>query len=231
MHIVICDDDPLVVQELRDILEEVKGADIVCYPDGESLLARENRVDIAFLDVEMPGITGIQVGAKLKERNPNVKIFIVTAYPDYLDEAMRYQVFRYLSKPIDSERLRRNLSDALHQLTMASREYAVTTAGGVFTYRAEELVCIEAQNRRVLVHTTEGTLQSDKSMDYWREQLTLPCFFQTHRSYIVNMRYVSSIGRDMVTLKYRGRELTAFLTRRRYTTFKDTYLMYMEQVQ
>ncbi len=231
MRIVICDDDPLVVQELRGILEEFREFDIACYGNGESLLAREHRVDIAFLDVQMPGISGIRVGAQLKERNPHVKIFIVTAYPDYLDEAMRFQVFRYLSKPIDPERLRRNLGDALQQLSMASREYAVTTADGVHTCRAEEIVCIEAKDRHVTVHTLSGPLRSDKSIEYWRGQLTLPCFFQTHRSYIVNMRYVSAIGRDTVTLKYRDKEWQAFLTRRRYGIFKDTYLMYLERVQ
>ena len=61
------------------------------YETGDLLIQQEDRVDIAFLDVEMPVVSGIHIVAKLKEKNPKVKIFIVTADPDYLDEAMRFQ--------------------------------------------------------------------------------------------------------------------------------------------
>lgn len=66
-----------------------------------------------FLDVEMPGFDGIYVGNELKKQNDSVIIFIVTSYLEYLDAAMRFHVFRYLSKPIDKQRLFQNLDDAL----------------------------------------------------------------------------------------------------------------------
>ena len=114
--------------------------EFACYHSGDSLLETESRADIAFLDVEMPGVSGIHVGKKLKELNPNIKIFIVTSYPDYLDEAMRFQVFRYLSKPIDKNRLFRNLKDAIYQYNMESKEYPITTCDGIFVRRAEEII-------------------------------------------------------------------------------------------
>ena len=55
--------------------------------------------DIASLDVEMPGRSGIHVGAELMQKNVYVKIIIITSFPDYLDEAMDFHVYRYLSKP------------------------------------------------------------------------------------------------------------------------------------
>ena len=106
MRILFCDDNNAILEQLRsyvsDYFKENGGQqpELVCYDNGDALLAAETRADIAFLDVEMPGINGIQLGAKLKEMNPHIKIFIVTSYPDYLDEAMRFRVFRYLSKAI-----------------------------------------------------------------------------------------------------------------------------------
>lgn len=144
---------------------------------------------------------------------------------------MRFQVFRYLSKPIDKERLFRNLKDAVYQYNMESREFPIVTNDGVFVRRAEEIVCVEASQRKVLIYTTVGILQSTQPMEHWRQTLTLPCFYMTHRSYIVNMRFVSIIGKDRVLLKYRGHEQYAYLTRRKYTSFKDTYLMYRESVK
>lgn len=97
------------------------------YISGEELLNSDGRVDIAFLDVEMPGITGITVGKRLKEKYPYAKIFILTSYSDYLDEAMRFHVFRYLSKPVDKKRLFRNMKDALYQLSIDTREVSIET--------------------------------------------------------------------------------------------------------
>ena len=97
------------------------------YISGEELLNSDGRVDIAFLDVEMPGITGITVGKILKEKYPYAKIFILTSYSDYLDEAMRFHVFRYLSKPVDKKRLFRNMKDALYQLSIDTREVSIET--------------------------------------------------------------------------------------------------------
>ena len=111
MRIVFCDDDIEILNQLqRYVSEFFRGLgstmpEFASYASGDELLEHETSLDIAFLDVEMPGRSGIYVGTILKKINPQAKIFIVTSYPDYLDEAMRFQVFRYLSKPIDKNRL------------------------------------------------------------------------------------------------------------------------------
>ena len=236
MRVVFCDDDPVALEQLQLYVSEYFAKlgglipEFACYHSGNTLLGAETRADIAFLDVEMPGVSGIQVGARLKELNPHIKIFIVSSYLDYLDEAMKSQVFRYLSKPIDKDRLFRNLKDAICQYNMESREFPIVTNEGVFVRRAEEIICIEAVQRKVLIHTIDGILRSTQTMEHWRQTLTLPCFYMTHRSYIVNLRFINSIRKDSILLKYRDKELTAYLTRRRYTALKDTYLWYMNSV-
>lgn len=237
MRILFCDDNPQILTQLQKYVAEffknlgVQCPEFAVYDTGDALIQAETKADIAFLDVEMPGISGIHAGAKLKHHNPQIKIFIITSYPDYLDEAMRFQVFRYLSKPIDKNRLFRNLKDAMYQYNMETREYPIATNDGIEVKRAEEIVCIEASQREVMVYTTEGVLTSTNNMDHWRQTLTLPCFFATHRSYIINMRFVSSVGKDKILLKYGDNAMEAYLTRRKYTQFKDTYLMYLESVQ
>lgn len=237
MRIVFCDDEPLILAQLQKLVQEffrILGGtqpEFAAYESGDLLIQNETRVDIAFLDVEMPGVSGIHIGAKLKERNPQVKIIIVTAYPDYLDEAMRFQVFRYLSKPIEKMRLFRNLKDAVYAYNMESCEYPISTSEGVFIRQAEEIVCVETTERKVTVHTTDEQFVSSKNIDYWRQTLNLPCFYSTHRSYIINMRYVFNIYKDTVVLKYADKEKTVFLSRRKYSQFKDAYLMYMESVK
>lgn len=107
MRILICDDDLLIVEKLQKYLKSyfshlhLRCPEIVCFSDGESLLADPGDKDILFLDIEMPGLDGIYVGNELKKKDKDIIIFIITSYSEYLDEAMRFHVFRYLSKPID----------------------------------------------------------------------------------------------------------------------------------
>lgn len=237
MRIIFCDDDNEILEKLQKYITEFFATFGNCHPEyrsyasGDALLigeATEKPADIAFLDVEMPGTSGIYAGVTLKKRNPRVKIFVVTAYPDYLDEAMRFKVFRYLSKPIDKARLFRNMKDALYQYNMESkRRYPIETSDGVVTVRADDIVYVATVERKVLVYTINETYVSTKTMDYWKETLILPCFYIPHRSYLINMRYISAIYKDSIRLTYDGTEKEVYLTRRKYAECKDAYLLYM----
>ncbi len=110
MRILICDDDPLIIEQLQKFIESffksnhIKCPELVSFTSGESLLADSEEKDLVFLDIEMPGMNGIYIGNELKKANKNVIIFVVTSYSEYLDDAMRFHVFRYLSKPLDRSR-------------------------------------------------------------------------------------------------------------------------------
>ena len=119
MRILICDDNPLMVEEIHKYIQlyfqrsNSKCPEVVCFTDGESLLSDEGDKDLVFLDIEMPGFNGIYIGNELKKKNNKIIIFVVTAFSEYLDDAMRFHVFRYLSKPLDQQRFFRNMDDAI----------------------------------------------------------------------------------------------------------------------
>lgn len=234
MRILICDDDALIVEQLqkyiRNFFEKigVKCPELVCFSDGESLLADKGEKDILFLDVEMPGMNGIYVGNELKKRNDNIIIFIVTSYSEYLDDAMRFHVFRYLSKPIDKQRLFRNLKDALSLYHSLHIRIPVETRQGIYSIPAADIVCVEADQRKVIIHTTTDHFLSVHTIQYWIQTLTMNCFIQTHRSYIVNMAHITHFDHQLI---YFDINLTAYLTRRKYRVFKEAYLLYLESIQ
>ena len=237
MRILFCDDDADALERLQDYVAEYFAhaggflPEYGAYTSGQLMLEKETGADIVFLDVEMPELSGIHVGAELKKRNPDCKIFIVTSYPDYLDDAMRFRVFRYLSKPVDKNRLFRNLDDAVYQYTMDSRQYPVLTEQGLIMLRAHEIICVETLRRKCCFHTTRGVFVSSETMDHWRETLRLACFYVPHKSFIINMRYVCEIRKDTILLRYNGEEKEAYLARRKFAQFKDTYLFYLGSVQ
>lgn len=237
MRILFCDDDERILEQLqryvREFFADIGGTqpEFAAYSSGDQLLANETHADIAFFDVEMPGRSGIKAGAALKEKNPRIIIFIVTSYPDYLDEALRENAFRFLSKPIDKNRLFRNLKDAVYKYNMETKEIPVETEDGIELLKADEIVCVETVQRKVFLYTVDSVIQTNQSVEYWRKTLDIPCFYSSHRGVIINMQYVSKVGKDVILLKYRGKTKEVYLARRKYTEFRNLYLLYLESIK
>ena len=137
----------------------------------------------------------------INEGFSKIKVFIVTSFPDYLDEAMRFQVFRYLSKPIDKSRLFRNLKDAVYLHNMEAHVIPVTSKDGVVALPADQFVCVETDSRKTYIYTPTDKIQSVESIEKWKEKLTLPCFYMPYRSFIVNMQYVRNWTKTQFILK------------------------------
>lgn len=235
MRILICDDDSLMIDQIEKYIKiyfrktHAKCPELVCFSNGESLLADKGDKDIVFLDIEMPGMNGIYVGNELKRANENVIIFIVTSYSEYLDEAMRFHVFRYLSKPLEKQRFFRNLKDAIDLYHTMTIKIAIETKQGVHTIPAASIISVETVGRKVIVHTIAQDFESIHNMQYWLELLPKNCFFQTHRSFIINFEHVSDFDHTLVHMA--GNQFHAYLTKRKYSAFKDAYLLYLESTR
>lgn len=209
MRIAVCDDDALMLEQLQKHIRTyfqkicVKCPEIVCFSDGESLLADKGEKDILFLDMEMPGIHGIYAGNELKRQNEN--------------------------KPLDLHRFFRNMKDAMNLYNTMNVKIPVETKQGVHTLPASSVIAIEAQSRKVIVHCTMRDFDSIHNMQYWLEQLPKNCFFQTHRSFIVNLEHVTDFDHTLVHMA--GGLFSAYLTKRKYNAFKEAYLLYLESVR
>ena len=149
MVIAICDDDILFTEQLLTYLKAFfKRNNLPCpnflvFNSGEALLANTDKKDIVFLDIEMPGLSGISTGQELKKQNSKIIIFIVTSYAEYLDEAMRFHVFRYLSKPLEKHRLFRNMKDALHVYSTENCNVPIELRHSVHTVSVSDIICLE----------------------------------------------------------------------------------------
>lgn len=235
MRILICDDDNLIIDQLQSYLKKffehkhIKCPEIVCYSNGEALLADKEYKDILFLDIEMPGMNGIYIGQELKKQNENIIIFVVTSYSEYLDEAMRFHVFRYLSKPIEKQRLFRNLKDAIDLYNTMTVKIPIETRQGVHIVPASSIISVEAIQRKTIVHTTQRDFESIHNMQYWSILLPKNSFFQTHRSFIINFEHVTDFDHTLIHLA--NKQFHAYLTKRKYSDFKRAYLLYLESTQ
>ena len=174
----------------------------------------------------MNGISGIHVGEKLKKKNPRTIFMIITSYNDYLDEALHFHAFRYLSKPLDKNRLFRNLKDALYIYNTNNKKIAIETKDGVHTVPASDIIMVEASCRKVYVRTIRDDYISVHNMNYWAETLSTPDFFRSHKSFIINLAHVEDFSDNLITLYHNN--FRAYLTVRKYPDFKRTYMLYLD---
>ena len=108
------DDEPLMLKMLEMAIRDAKpDADITAHKKQADLLedARKNGCDIAFLDIHMRGMNGVELAKALKEVNPRMNIIFVTGYSEYAGEAMSLHASGYIMKPVTKEKIKQELED------------------------------------------------------------------------------------------------------------------------
>ncbi len=205
---LICDDEKEVADLLERYLREfidllkIQHYNIQVFHNGDEMDCAKVYADIAMVDVEVgSGISGINAGDHLRRQNPEVILIIVTGYPQYLDEAMGKNVFRYISKPVNKGRLFRALREAFKKYENQTRKIHFVTDSGGIIIPTQEILCIEAQKHNVILHTVNGDF---KIRDTFRDcccYLEGCGFMQTHRSYMVNLAHVASYDHSTVYLE------------------------------
>ncbi|MFI3207001.1 MAG: LytTR family DNA-binding domain-containing protein [Clostridia bacterium] len=238
MLIFICDDEEFYLNQVHSLLKEyfceneLNDVSYKLFNSGKELLDCGIVPDIAFLDVELDNnLSGTKIGKYLKEKNPYVKIFIVTAHVGYIDEAFRFSFFRFLTKPINKLNLFRNLKDAIYQNSTELINVDIETKNGIQKVNAMDIIAIKVDKRGTDIYLKEEIISSKNSISYFENLLADSSFFRTHREFIVNMRYVLEFDKNSINLSYKGSvTFTAYLSRLKHKSFKDKYLWYKERM-
>ena len=112
MKILLVDDEKLQLMRLESACKEVlSGDEFISYSNPLKVLNDRTKFDIAFLDIEMPGLNGIQLAKKLKVNNPTIKIIFVTAYSGYALQAFNIHAHGYITKPVNADKIKEEISN------------------------------------------------------------------------------------------------------------------------
>jgi DNA-binding LytR/AlgR family response regulator len=223
---VVAEDEALLRQALLAALGEAwPQLEIVAEcEDGASALEAiaEHRPDVAFLDIRMPGLTGLEVATASAEASPSTQIVFVTAYDQYAIDAFERGAIDYLLKPIAADRLAATVQRVQARAAAGSADSAALSAlirqlGArapearaepplswitASTGRETRLILLEdvayfrADNKYTTVMTADGEALLRKPIRELLDVLDPAVFRQIHRSTIVNMKAVASIVRD-----------------------------------
>ena len=250
---VIAEDEALLRDELSRLLSAAWPAlNIVaeCDDGGTALEAiAEHQPEVAFLDIRMPGLTGLEVAAAIAEASPDTQIVFVTAYDQYAIDAFDKGAVDYLLKPIAPERLAatvqrvqsrlsRGNPDAEAFAAMLSQLGArlpaavaeplvwITASTGKETrlIMVDDIAYFQADNKYTVVMTAEGEALLRKPIRELLDVLDPALFKQIHRSTIVNLKAIASITRDDTgkgTVKLKSRPETLAVSQPFMTLFRN----------
>lgn len=196
---VITDDEPFARKGLQGYIEQIDFLDLkgVCENALElnSLLKKES-VDLLFLDIEMPYVTGIDF---LKNITAPPKVIFTTAYEKYALQGFELEVLDYLLKPISFERFMRAANKAFdyfrgQQAPAAGEDYIFVKADSrLEKINFPDILFIEALENYVAIYTGDKKIITHLTLKMLQEKLPPGAFIQPHKSYIVAIGKISSI--------------------------------------
>lgn len=238
MNIAICDDDWSAVCTIKKFVdlymsERVIETNVFTFVSGKELLDTHIRFDIVFLDIEMPGLNGLEIHKKLKERYMDTIDVFITSHETYIDDALRLLPYGFIQKPVEKERFFKVLAGLIEEYTNQDEEIAVRTNDGIIKIKKSHIVYAAIERRKVVIQTIETCIEANEPFAYWKETLKDKLFFQVHQSYIVNMQYVKSITKTTATMSYinctKGTSETfdIYVSSRKSATFRKIYFDYI----
>ena len=233
IKIAICDDEPLMAQELAGHLGEyMKEKSITAYSvsnfsDGRTLLESAGSFDVIFLDIQMEQPDGMEAARLLRRRGDHSLLVFVTVLKELVFDAFQVEAYDYLLKPLDSARFKQTMDRVLRALEQRTSEDIVIQRGtGCEVVLLSDIVYCEVLGRKIYLHKSDGTVSDyyDKLEDL--ERRVDGRFFKCHRSYLVNLDYVRGC-QDGQVLLFQGERIPASRLRERELT--QALLRYMKE--
>lgn len=205
LRVLVCDDELIARRRAVRLLSEQPEVEVVAEcASGDEVLARlaVDDIDVAVLDINMPGMTGIETVMRMPEERPY--LIFLTAHPEHAVDAFDLGAIDYLVKPVDEARLKKALDRARRQLDAPPGRdahdagaplprLAIATKAGVVLLGPDEVTHAIFDGQLVTVHTRDRAILCDATLQELEQRLSGPHFERVHRRAIVNLMHVERL--------------------------------------
>lgn len=225
-RIAICDDENVIIEELRQMVTEIlkdspnEDSRIEVFQNGEGVLDSAENIDIVFMDIEMPGCDGLQLGKRIKEINPKCKVIMATGMVERMKEAFYIHAHRFVTKPFVKEEIEEALLTAIEECKEGSY-IEVQHQRNTYSIPQQDIQYLEAFSGEVEFEVNGGQRFRKKvSLVELEDVLDDALFARPERKYIVNLLYVKSYANDRFMIE--DREFS--ISRRNKKEFERKYI-------
>lgn len=210
MKIIICDDNARELERLKSTIKTYmdtknRPSIILSYENSKELdfdLEDKAQGDLYILDIDMPGLSGIEIAEKVKNLYPHAILFFFTSHAEYATSGYRMEVRRYILKDQSKEDLCEALDFAWDTFNRQKKDgIPVFSAGKTFYIPVSEILYIDRLGRNCVVHTMyDGDLVDRSSIKAISERLHGSEFLFIDKSILINIDYVNRIEGDQIVM-------------------------------
>jgi DNA-binding LytR/AlgR family response regulator len=213
MNCIIVDDEPWARKEMQTLINDVSDIEILgMFSNAPSALKflETNSVDVIFLDIEMPMITGLEFAAQLPK---NTLVIFTTAYSKYALESYELDAIDYLMKPVEKSRLQKAINKAETYKKLLSDETEKNTiesnTGDFLIIKSErrffrinfaDIKYIEGLKDYVVIYTESQKLITAMNLKNIHQKIPNDIFLRVSKSYVININFINSFDHHNIYL-------------------------------
>ncbi|AIO19077.1 Transcriptional regulatory protein YpdB [Candidatus Izimaplasma bacterium HR1] len=231
MRICLVDDDSTQLDYLKLIIE--KWADnnnvnfhIDFYHSSEEMLFENNEsypFDMILLDIQMGKINGIELAKKIRETDKNVTIAFLSGMADFVFDGYEVQAIRYILKPVKEEQIFELLDYAKTHISQEEKYLILSISGGKKKINYKDIIYFESMGHYIVLHLENEEFDYKYNISDLCNELANSDFIKTHRSYVVNAKYIERITKNECELI---NNIKVPLSRNSYKSVNERFINY-----
>ncbi|WFR57542.1 LytTR family DNA-binding domain-containing protein [Anaerocolumna sp. AGMB13025] len=207
VQIAVCDDEIIFLEDMvNQIATQFRKSgseiNINSFMDGTNLLEENSNIpfDVLFLDIEMPGISGIEVAETIRASNPFVIIIFITNRDDLVFHSLRYRPFRFIRKTHLREELPEAIEAIVKKLRSENQYITVSFNNSSTQIRITEIMYVESYKHDIFLYIQDEKYRIKSNLKIMEKELEGYGFIRVHSGFLVNYRYIFSIDKTKVIL-------------------------------
>lgn len=210
LNIVICDDEKGTCEELKEILKNHASRNQISYhietyftgTDLSEHLMKNNRADILFLDIALPGMDGINVGKMIRNTigDEQTVIVYISSSKSYALELFQNRPFDFLTKPLKEEKIASVMDKILRFLGKNVSFLEFRNKGKLYKIPYNDILYLQSEKRKIRVVTIKGVKEYYGKLNEAEEMLPADTFLKIHKSYLINAHFVEIYTYEQITM-------------------------------
>jgi DNA-binding LytR/AlgR family response regulator len=204
MRICLVDDDSVQLDHLKIIINKWSNkynthTDLSFFHSSEEMLFEHNKsypYDVIILDIQMGDINGIELAKKIRETDKNIILAFVSGMADYVFDGYEVQAIRYILKPIKEDKIYDLLDYVNTRITTENKYFIISISGENKKIKYDDIIYFESMGHYIILHLENKTYDYKYNMSDLCLDLEGSEFIRTHRSFVVNMKYVEKITKS-----------------------------------
>lgn len=230
MKIAVCDDEPIICQQLIELITaypQTEPVAIKAFTSGDDLLAAEDSFDLVFLDIQLPGIDGLTVGEQLLSKDPDLILVLISSNFHYISQSYHIRTFQFMIKPIEPDFFAVEFKRCLEKYQNTCGYYPILSQREEIKLPIKDIVYVQSDLRESLFYLTDG----DKYATYRKlsdvaAELEGFHFLRCHKSYLVNLSRIGRHHKNKLTVRIGNQDRTIPISRRYQESFVQQYGLY-----